>query len=55
MCEIYQAAPALCEEGVHVISTDEKTGIQALECKAPIQPMEPGRAERREFEYTRPA
>ena len=53
VCEIYQAALGLNEAGVHVISLDEKTGIQALECKAPIQPMEPGQAERREFEYTR--
>lgn len=29
------------------------TGIQALERIAPTRPMEPGRVERREFEYTR--
>ena len=36
-----------------MISTDEKTGIQALERAHPTQPMEPGQAERQEFEYTR--
>jgi len=36
-----------------VISTDEKTGIQALERAHPGQPMEPGQVERQEFEYTR--
>ena len=35
------------------MSTDEMTAIQALERAAPTQPMRPGRAERREFEYIR--
>ena len=39
--------------GVHTVSVDEMTGIQALERIAPTQPMQPGRVERREFEYTR--
>jgi len=39
--------------GVHVVSTDEITGVQALERAAPTQPMEPGQPERREFEYIR--
>lgn len=38
---------------MHVISTDEKTGIQALERKHPNLPMKPGLVERREFEYLR--
>lgn len=47
------------ETGTHVVSTDEKTGIQALERKHPTLPMEPktaerpGQVERREFEYVR--
>ena len=53
VCEIYQAAPALYKEGVHVISIDEKPGIQALQSKAPLQRMEAGQVERREFEYIR--
>jgi hypothetical protein len=39
--------------GVHVVSTDELTGIQALERKAPTKPLRPGLVERREFEYER--
>lgn len=35
------------------MSTDEKTGIQALERAAPTLPMKPGQVERREFEYER--
>jgi transposase len=36
-----------------VISTDELTGVQALERKHPSLPMRPGRVECREFEYIR--
>lgn len=36
-----------------MVSTDEKTGIQALERKHPDLPMKPGHLERREFEYIR--
>ena len=39
--------------GIHVVSTDEMTGIQALERAAPTLPMQPGKVERREFEYIR--
>lgn len=35
------------------MSTDELTGIQALERKAATKPMRPGYVERREFEYIR--
>lgn len=38
---------------MHVVSTDEKTGIQALERAAPTKPTRPGLDERREFEYVR--
>lgn len=41
------------EQGEQTISIDEMTGIQALERKAPAQPMRPGKPERREFEYIR--
>ena len=40
-------------QGVHLVSTDEKTGIQALERKQPTRPTQPGRVERREYEYIR--
>ncbi len=39
--------------GGHIVSTDEMTGIQALERIAPTQPMRPGHVERCEFEYDR--
>ena len=35
------------------MSTDEMTGIQALERIAPTKVMQPGQVERREFEYDR--
>ncbi len=38
---------------MRVVSTDEKTGIQALERKHPTRPMMPGKVELREFEYIR--
>jgi hypothetical protein len=40
-------------QGIHLISTDEKPGIQALERKYPTKPMKPGLLERVEFEYIR--
>jgi putative transposase len=36
-----------------VVSTDELTGVQALERKEPNLPLRPGKVERREFEYIR--
>ena len=53
ICKIYHQAQELHEQGVHVVSVDEKTGIQALERKHPTLPMEPGKPEAREFEYIR--
>jgi hypothetical protein len=50
---LYEQAPVLLEAGERVLSTDEMTGIQALERKHPTIPMGPGRVERREFEYIR--
>jgi len=35
------------------VSTDELTGVQALERKHPGLPLVPGKVERREFEYVR--
>lgn len=48
VCDLYTQALELYLQGVHVVSTDEKTGIQALERCAPTQPMQPGQVERRE-------
>jgi transposase len=53
VCEAYQHAPEVTRQGGHVISTDEKTGIQALERAAPTLPMQPGLVERPEYEYLR--
>ena len=39
--------------GERVVSTDELTGVQALERKHPGLPLAPGKVERREFEYVR--
>ena len=50
---LYAQAPALVEAGERVLSTDEMTGIQALERKHPTIPLRPGQEERREFEYIR--
>ena len=36
-----------------MVSTDELTGVQALERKHPGLPLAPGKVERREFEYLR--
>jgi len=52
-CALYRAAPALAAAGERVISTDELTGVQALERKHPGLPLAPGKVERREFEYVR--
>lgn len=53
VCEVYEATPALATQGTHVMSTDEMTGIQALERLHPGLPMLPGHVERQEFEYER--
>ena len=53
VCDLYAQAIELHDQGVHVVSTDEKTGIQALERTAPTQAMKPGQVERQEFEYIR--
>jgi putative transposase len=43
----------LIEQGERVISTDEMTGVQALQRSFVGLPMIPGKVERREFEYIR--
>jgi hypothetical protein len=48
-----KAAPHLAEQGEQTVSTDELTGVQALERKHPCLPLAPGKVERREFEYVR--
>ncbi|MGH7456331.1 MAG: IS630 family transposase, partial [bacterium] len=59
MCDLYEQAPRLQAQGIHLVSTDEKTGIQALERAVPTTPMQPGvtgqagKIERQEYEYVR--
>lgn len=53
ICDLYKRAQELHSRGIRLVSTDEKTGIQALERIAPTRPMKPGKPERIEFEYTR--
>ena len=53
VCDVYQQAAALEATGVHVVSCDEKTSIQALERIASTKPPKPGLDERQEFEYRR--
>jgi transposase len=51
--DLYLQAQTLLAAGERVMSTDEMTGMQALERKHPTIPLGPGRVERREFEYIR--
>jgi transposase len=50
---MYREAPALAAQGERVVSTDELTGVQALERKYADLPMVAGKVARREFEYIR--
>jgi len=51
LCDLYHAAPQLYSEGIHLISCDEKTGIQALE--RTITPMKEKQVERQDSSYER--
>lgn len=53
VCDLYEQAPQLAEQGAHVVSTDEKTGIQALQRAQPTKPMRPGQPALVEHEYIR--
>jgi len=50
---LYAQAIELHQQGIHLVSTDEKTGIQALERLTPTLSMQPTVVERLEFEYER--
>jgi hypothetical protein len=50
---VYRDAPSLAKQGERTVSTDELTGVQALERKQPGLPLAPGHVQRREFEYER--
>jgi transposase len=53
VCTVYREAAARAERGERSVSTDEMTGVQALERAAPGLPLGPGKVQRREFEYIR--
>jgi transposase len=53
LCDLYREAPNLAAQGEVIYSTDELTGVQALERKEPDQQAAPGQVKRREFEYIR--
>lgn len=53
VCEQYAQAPERHQQGTHVISTDEKTGIQAREDAHPPRALRPGQITCREMEYIR--
>jgi hypothetical protein len=53
VCTVYREAPARSERGERTVSSDEMTGVQAVERAAPGLPMARGKVERREFEYVR--
>ena len=54
ICKAYTDAISLYEQhGIHTISIDEQTGIQALERIAPDLLPKPGQIAKREFEYER--
>jgi transposase len=51
--QVYQTAQERAERGEAIVSTDEMTGVQALEPKSADLPIQAGRVLRREFEYIR--
>jgi hypothetical protein len=53
ICQLYLNAFRLYQQGRLVISGDEKTGMQIRERKYPTQLAQPGKPEKREFEYIR--
>lgn len=53
VCETYRHAPERQTQGLHTVSLDEKTGMQALERLHPTRQTQPGLVEREEYEYER--
>ena len=51
--KLYITAPERAKQGEQMLSTDEMTGVQALERKAPGLPLASGKVQRRELEYIR--
>ena len=53
ICRLYLEARSRADAGERVLSTDEMTGVQAIERLHAGLPMSPGHVERREFDYKR--
>lgn len=53
ICEIYKDSGEYERNGIVILSTDEKTGIQALKHKHPAKPIKVGSCKRVEQEYER--
>src|ERR671915_1314952 len=53
ICALYRQATQLHKLGIHRVSTDEQTGIQALQHKYPAQPVRVGQVARIEHDYNR--
>jgi transposase len=57
ICDLYHNALCLYKKGIYLVSTDEKTGIQALEREHPTHPAradkKKAKGELREHNYTR--
>ena len=50
---LYRQAQTLTKQGQRILSTDELSGVQALERKYPSLPLASGKVEYQEFEYIR--
>lgn len=53
VCEVYRHAPERHKQGIHTVSSAEKTGRQAVERLHPTRPTKAGLIERWEYEYQR--
>jgi transposase len=53
VCRTYLEAPAKAADGIHTVSVDEATSLQAIERNAPDKPAQPDSVAKQEFEYTR--
>jgi transposase len=53
VCRTYLEAPVKAADGVHTVSVDEATSLQAIERNAPDKPAQPESERKQEFEYTR--
>lgn len=53
MCALPKGPQGWVQPGIRTLSTDEKTGIQALERNAPDHPVPVGQVRKQAYEYTR--